>query len=119
MGENQDDQDCLPVWCEALSGFVSSDAPDLSTRQLAIVLNVYVRPGPHTVRGLAEALNISKPAVSRALDALGTRGLTRRHRDTKDRRNVLVEPTEDGAVFMGNFAGLVQDAQATVKGTDG
>lgn len=111
MGDTGQNFGHLSVWCGALTGFVASDEPDLSTRQLAILLNVYLRNGPHTVRGLAETLNISKPAVSRALDALGTKGLTRRIRDEQDRRNVLVQRTDDGHAFLSTFSGLVGEAE--------
>lgn len=111
MGDTGQNLGHLSVWCGALTGFVASDEPDLSTRQLAILMNVYLRTGPHTVRGLADKLNISKPAVSRALDALGTKGLTRRLRDEQDRRNVLVQRTEQGTAFLQTFAMLVRDAE--------
>lgn len=43
---------------------VSSDGPDLTARQLAVFLKVYLEPGTdHTVRGLAAELNVSKPAM--------------------------------------------------------
>ncbi|WP_416897842.1 MAG: MarR family transcriptional regulator [Minwuia sp.] len=119
MGDSGQNLGVLSVWCDALTDFVASDSPDLSTRQLAIMLNVYLRPGPHTVRGLAERLNISKPAVSRALDALGTRGLARRQRDEEDRRNVLVQRTESGLACLVTFAGMVRSAQRREMRMDG
>ena len=33
------------------------------SRQLALLLTVYLTPPPHTVRGLAETLNVAKPVV--------------------------------------------------------
>ncbi len=39
---------------------VRKDSPDLTARQLAVLLTVYVTPPPHTVRGLAADLNITK-----------------------------------------------------------
>ena len=74
---------------------------------MAIMLTVYLTPPPHTVRGLAAELRISKPAVSRALDAMGKLGLIRRKRDEVDRRNVLVQRTVRGTVFLSDFAELV------------
>jgi DNA-binding MarR family transcriptional regulator len=61
----------LDLWRTVLVDTVRSAGPDLSARQLAIVLTVYLTPPPHTVRGLAALLRISKPAVTRALDRLG------------------------------------------------
>jgi DNA-binding MarR family transcriptional regulator len=69
---------------------VRGGGPDLSARQLSLLLTVYLTPPPHTVRGLAELLRVSKPAISRALDRLGMLGFARRKRDEADRRNVLV-----------------------------
>jgi len=47
---------------------VRSDTTDLSARQLAVFLKTYLEPATeHTVRGLAAALNVSKPANTRAL----------------------------------------------------
>jgi DNA-binding MarR family transcriptional regulator len=74
---------------------------------MAILLTVYLTPPPHTVRGLAEILNISKPAVTRALDRLGMLGLARRKRDDADKRNVLVQRTVKGSVFLTEFSEIM------------
>ena len=105
----------LDLWRLALLESVRADAPDLSSRQMAILLTVYLTPSPHTVRGLAQALNISKPAVTRALDRLGELGLLKRRPDETDRRSVLVQRTVKGSVFLSDFAGQVMEAaqQAT------
>lgn len=104
----------LELWRHSLVASVRGDAPDLSARQMALLLSVYLGVGPHTVRGLAKALNISKPAVSRALDRLGELGYIRRERDDLDRRNVLVQRTQDGGVFLEAFSGMIQQAEAQV-----
>ncbi|RMD89598.1 MAG: MarR family transcriptional regulator [Alphaproteobacteria bacterium] len=104
--------DPLALWREALVRSVRSEAPDLSTRQMAILLAVYTTPPPHTVRGLAAELGVAKPVISRALDTLGALGLLRRKRDERDRRNVLVQRTVRGAVFLSEFRDLVAAARA-------
>lgn len=104
----------LELWRNALVASVRGDAPDLSARQMALMLSVYLGEGPHTVRGLAQALRISKPAVSRALDRLGELGYVRRKRDEMDRRNVLVQQTSDGGQFLTAFGKLVDEARAHV-----
>jgi DNA-binding MarR family transcriptional regulator len=78
---------------------------------LALLLTVYLTPPPHTVRGLASTLNISKPAISRALDRLGRLGFIRRKRDEADRRNVLVQRTVKGSVFLTEFSQLLLVSQ--------
>lgn len=105
-----DQDDALALWRDALSAGVRSDGPDLSARQMAILLSVYTMPPPHTVRALADGLNISKPAISRALDRLGQLGFVRRRRDDYDRRSVHVQRTVKGAVFLSEFADQVSQA---------
>lgn len=110
---NQDD--ALALWREALCASVRSDGPDLSARQMAILLTVYTEEPPHTVRGLSESLKISKPAVSRALDRLGQLGYIRRRRDEYDKRSVQVQRTVKGAVFLSEFADQVSAAGRDLK----
>jgi DNA-binding MarR family transcriptional regulator len=101
----------LDLWRNVLVSSVRQAGPDLSSRQLALLLTVYLTPPPHTVRGLASTLNISKPAISRALDRLGRLGFIRRKRDDADRRNVLVQRTVKGSVFLTEFSQLVLESQ--------
>ena len=105
---NQDN--ALALWRDALSASVRGDGPDLSARQMSILLTVYTLQPPHTVRGLSESLNISKPAISRALGRLEQLGYIRRRRDDYDRRSVLVQRTVKGAVFLSEFAEQVSEA---------
>ncbi len=63
---------------DTVVALVRRDGPDLSARQLGVFLTVYLTDGPHTVRGLAAELNVSKPAITRALDRLGELDLARR-----------------------------------------
>ena len=56
---------------ETVVALVRRDGADLSARQLGVFLTCYLRDGGHTVRGLAAELNVSKPAITRALDRLG------------------------------------------------
>ena len=79
---------------------------------MAILLTVYIEEPPHTVRGLAAALKISKPAVTRALDAMGRLDFIRRKRDETDRRNILVQRTVKGAVFLNDFSDIIKTRAA-------
>jgi DNA-binding MarR family transcriptional regulator len=102
--------EALELWRETLRASVRDDGPDLSARQMAIVLTVYTSPPPHTVKALAEALRIAKPAVTRALDRLSVLGFIRRVRDQSDRRVVHVQRTVKGAVFLSEFADQIAEA---------
>jgi DNA-binding MarR family transcriptional regulator len=104
----------LELWRSAIVSSVRSEMPDLSARQMALMLSVYLGEPPHTVRGLAKILNISKPAVSRALDRLGELKYIRRQRDDLDRRNVLVQQTVQGAKFLTKFASMIDTARAQI-----
>jgi hypothetical protein len=67
---------------------VAGDGPDLTARQLAVFLKVYLEPNAdHTMRGLAAVLNGSKPAITRALDWLEELDFSKREQDRLDRRS--------------------------------
>ena len=107
------DLDPLNIWRRAMVANVRRDAPDLSARQMAVLLTVYMTDPPHTVRGLAEMLKVSKPAITRAIDRLGEFGLARRKTDPRDRRSVIVQRTVKGSVYLAEFAEII--AEATVE----
>lgn len=90
-------------WMRTLVDYVRSGQPDLTNRQMALMMTVYVQPGPHTVRGLADALNVSKPVITRALNKLSALGYLRRERDAADRRNIFVARTTKGTEFLDGF----------------
>ncbi len=83
------------------------DVPDLTLRQLAILLTIRIDGPPHTVRGLAKRLGVTKPVVTRALDAMGKQAIVARHRDEADRRNVIVQCTTKGVLYVDALAEMV------------
>lgn len=99
----------LTHWMRALIGYVRSGEPDLTNRQMALLMVVYLTPGPHTVRGLARVLGVSKPVVTRALNTLGALGYLRRERDLDDRRNIFVVRTSNGTDFLEGFKRNLRD----------
>jgi len=101
--------DALDLWRGAIVESVRRDAPDLSARQMALLLTVYMTPPPHTVRGLADILNVSKPAITRALDRLEHYDFVRRKKDEQDRRSILVQRTVKGSVFLSEFSEIIQE----------
>ena len=103
----------LDLWRRALVGSVSGDGPDLTARQMALMLTVYLTGPPHTVRGLAATLNVSKPAITRAIDRLSQLDFVRRKPDEADRRSVLLQRTIRGSVFLRDFGDqIVRSAKA-------
>ena len=97
----------LKLWLDVGLAQVKDDEPDLSVRQLTILLTIYLEPPPHTVRGLAAKLQVSKPVITRALDSMGKLGLVSRRRDQADMRNVLVQRTVAGSLFLERLSDLV------------
>ena len=107
----------LNIWRRAIVAGVRADAPDLSARQMALLLTVYLTPRPHTVRGLATLMNVSKPAITRAVNRLVELQLVRRNTDENDRRSVLIQRTVSGSVFLREFGELIVGAaQGEMKG---
>lgn len=106
--------DALTLWRGVMVQALRDDHPDLTARQVALLLHVYLTPPPHTVRGLAVALNMSRPAVSRALDRLGRLEFVRRKRDEADKRNVLVQRTVKGSVYLREFGDMAARVAAEI-----
>lgn len=107
--------EALDMWRRVTVTTVRSDAPDLTARQLAVLMTVRLQPAPHTVRGLAATLNVGKPAITRALDTLSRLGFVQRRRDPKDGRNVFVEPTEKGDAFLDLLGSTILSGETVVQ----
>ncbi|TJW16599.1 MAG: winged helix-turn-helix transcriptional regulator [Mesorhizobium sp.] len=97
----------LRLWQQVMLSQVREGVPDLTTRQTAILFTIYLDPPPHTVRGLAGRLNVTKPVITRALDTMGALKLVSRHRDELDKRNVLIRRTVEGALFVERFGDVI------------
>jgi DNA-binding MarR family transcriptional regulator len=110
MATNQTADQLVGILRDTIVAMVRRDGPDLSARQLGVFLTCYLRDGGHTVRGLAAELNVSKPAITRALDRLGELDLARRKVDPLDRRSVLVQRTMKGAAFLRDLRAIMGEA---------
>ena len=110
MGGELTELQALDIWRRAIVNSVRLEAPDLSARQMGLLLTVYLSPPPHTVRGLSRILKVSKPAITRAVNRLCELGLVRRKVDEDDRRSVLIQRTVKGSVFLREFGELIASA---------
>ena len=97
----------LQLWHQVTLAEVRGPGADLTLRQAAILLTVYLEQPPHTVRGLAAKLGVTKPVISRALDTMGVMKLVARQRDPSDRRNVLVRRTLEGALYVERLGDVI------------
>lgn len=88
---------------------------DLSMRQLNLLLHVYLVQDTHSVKSLSQQLGMSKPAVCRAIDALSRLDMLKRKVDENDRRNVHIQRTLKGTVFLSEYAEIVVKALKTVS----
>lgn len=97
----------LGLWHRVSLEQVRVDSNDLTLRQMAILLHIYLVPPPHTVRGLAATLGVTKPVITRALDTMGAMKLVDRVRDDVDRRNVIIKRTLGGALYLEKLGDLI------------
>jgi DNA-binding MarR family transcriptional regulator len=97
----------LTLWHGVTSAALEHLPYDLSSRQTAILLHVYLLPSPHSIKNLSKSLSISKAAICRAVDVLENAKLLRRASDRNDKRNILLLPTAKGSTFLQEFASLI------------
>jgi DNA-binding MarR family transcriptional regulator len=105
----------LGILRDTIVSMVRREGPDLSARQLAVFLICYLEEGNHTVRGLAAQLDVSKPAITRALDRLGELELARRKVDPQDRRSVLVQRTVKGNALLRDIKQFLAESENESK----
>jgi DNA-binding MarR family transcriptional regulator len=110
VGIRLSESQALHLWRDVLLEMVRDDDPDLSIRQMAVLLTVYLDPPPHTVRGLAQKLGVTKPVITRALNAMSRHNLVQRRRDPNDRRNVLIQRTVEGSLYLERVAEMIRRA---------
>lgn len=97
----------LKLWHDVMLALVHDEGQNISARQWAVLLTVYLEPPPHTVRGLAQKLGVTKPVITRALDTLGAQDLVSRRRDEEDKRNVIIQRTVKGALAAERLADII------------
>lgn len=98
----------LALWKDVTVASVASDMPDLSARQTAVLMCVYLEEGPHTVRSLAARLNVTKAVISRAIDRLKSYNYILRADDPRDRRSIVLRRTPDGINYLRAYANIIQ-----------
>ncbi|TDD86832.1 MarR family transcriptional regulator [Actinomadura rubrisoli] len=73
---------------------------DLGVTHAGVTVLYELAHGPLPQRELAVRCGVQDQTMSRTLDGLERDGLVARRRDTADRRRILVERTDDGALVM-------------------
>jgi DNA-binding MarR family transcriptional regulator len=100
--------DALAIWHRVTLETVLSNGPDLSSRQLSVLMTIYLDNKNQTVKSLSEKLNVTKAVISRALDTLTKYGFVKRAPDPKDRRSIIVMRTSGGILYLQHFADIIQ-----------
>ncbi len=98
-----------PLWGMIRSRIRSSATADFGITVEQFHVLRYVRRGMESMSELADARNISRPAISQAVEVLVQKGLLTRTHSTADRRQVELALTKAGdelldAVFGGTRA---------------
>ncbi len=108
--------DALGFWHRVTVRAMRDQGHDLSARQMGILLHIYLHNQQHTIKSISEQMNISKAAICRAVDALSGLNLLKRKKDERDRRNVYIQRTIQGSVFLSDFADIItQEMMADTK----
>jgi DNA-binding MarR family transcriptional regulator len=82
----------------------------------ASLLSVLVFAGPLSISRLAEAEQVSVPAITKLVDGLARDGLARRRRSADDRRVVTVEATARGRRLLEEGRARRVEAMADILG---
>ena len=91
----------IPLLWNMIRAHIRAEATgqfDISVEQFHILR--YVRRGTNSISDLATAKNISRPAISQAVDVLVNKGLLTRTQSTEDRRFVELKLTESGNALL-------------------
>ncbi|MEV0898100.1 MarR family winged helix-turn-helix transcriptional regulator [Actinoplanes sp. NPDC049802] len=101
-------------WIDRADLAIFSDGFTVQDYKTLHVLMVQPWPTEATPAQLAEALNVTRAAVTSRLDRLDEAGLITRQMDGADRRRVIVRPTQKGRDMWSKyiFKGIAIDKQA-------
>jgi len=85
-----------PVWGHIRSNVRANAIKNYNITLIQFHIMRHIRHGAHSVGEIAERQQISRPAISQALDLLVEKQLVTRKQDTNDRRYVHVDLTQEG-----------------------
>lgn len=103
----------LDSWMRGLIFHLRSGEPDLTNRQMAIMLLIHSEPSPYSVGDLAGHLQLPGARISRSLEMLSALGLVTRDRDPLKRRTVRVKITPKGMAFVDTFHMIISNEAGT------
>lgn len=83
--------------------WIEAGEPNLTDRQLAILMLAAWTVGPHKLKHVAELLRAPKAAITRAVSTLQDHGFARRAYNPDDRRQCYIEATDEGIAFLQRY----------------
>ncbi|MHB8806918.1 MAG: MarR family winged helix-turn-helix transcriptional regulator [Anaerolineaceae bacterium] len=89
-----------PVWGRVRGNARCNAIQDFNLTLIQFHILRHIRHGIHSVGGLAEKQQISRPAISQAVETLVEKGLVIRLPDAQDRRYVRLELTESATELL-------------------
>ena len=101
---------------QTLLSILVRDERELTTRQLAAMLSVYVSTEPQNLTNLAARINASRPTTTRIVDKLVQARLMRRFADRADRRRVLLGRTSEGVRYIQGIIDSSAEAEEQMTG---
>jgi DNA-binding MarR family transcriptional regulator len=111
--------DRLELIRQAITGLLHQDGPDLTGRQLAVLLICGLESQPVAFGALAPRIGLNSRAIAQILNQLEKLGLARRIDHPSDGRMVLAEATEQGRAFVQRVAAAMQPAASGSGSRDG
>lgn len=101
---------CIGQHSKRLSSTHNITAPQL------VALMAIAQLGQVTLRAIGRAIQLSPSTVVGIVDRLEEKGLVRRERDTKDRRNVFVSVTVAGQLVVANAPSALPEGFSVALG---
>lgn len=115
--ETEDQIDAIMLAMQALVGIAARSVVEVEDRvtlpQLRVLVLIASR-GTMNLNALAEAMGVHTSNASRVCDRLVAAGLLRRTESTLDRRNLVLELTEEGSALIDETIEHRREAIATV-----
>ena len=99
----------LNLWAQRLAGTGADRQSRPDAQADSILLHIYLVPPPHTRAWACRNSGCDQPVITRALDTMGDLGLVTRSRDERDKRNVIIKRTVEGALYLEKLGDLIID----------
>lgn len=105
-----DAERALSFWKDVTLDLSQKDRSDLTARETAVLLSVYLKRPPHTLDVLCYTLSLSRSAIREALAVLFSKGLLYQGEVDKKGGQCSIHRTVKGTLFLDDMADAVRSA---------